>query len=164
LALENGRLSGHDLGLMSPNVGNWILTLPQNRGDTELHCFLARFDVNAGVATSNSLLILTPKINIGGLAKINLQSETIDIVLRPEKNGIFPTFKSPVRIHGPIRAPEVDVNFAGYAGNAAVAAGGMVFLPFVFLPMQAAGYMSGLLDEGGGESPCLPGRTTAKSP
>ncbi len=155
LALENGRLTGHDLSLMAPNIGNWLLTLPQNKGETELRCVLARFDVEAGVATNNSLLLMTPETNIGGTAKIDLPAETMDIVLRPERGGNIPSFSNPVRIHGPIRNPDVVVNYTGIAGNAAVATGGIVLLPFVYLPWQAAGYMLGMLKEEG-DSPCLP--------
>jgi hypothetical protein len=157
VALKNGELVGHDLNLLSPNVANWLISLPQ-AARTTLNCVLAQFVVRDGLAESEAILIVTPQLNIVGKGKIDLRAETLDLMLSPQRSmSVLPGFSKPVRIHGPILDPAVDVNVLGIAGKAAVNTGSMALLPLFALPFMATGELTGLFRNADKDDPCLAG-------
>lgn len=94
-------------------VGRSALTalLPIGDSDTTpLQCAIAHFDVADGVATSTALLVDTEKATIAGEGAIDMGGNQMELVFSPRsKDANLLALVAPVRLHGPIDAPEVDV-------------------------------------------------------
>lgn len=66
------------------------------------------FDFDKGLGTSRSILLDTAQTHTEGQGSINLRTETFDITMtpHPKKPGIL-RLHSSIRVHGPIREPEI---------------------------------------------------------
>jgi len=126
---------------------------------TELRCAVIRLEIENGLATTNGLIIATPRVVIGGGGQIDVREGTIDVVLRPERRvSTRMGFRKPVRIHGPLEDPTVDANVAGHVGDMALTSGevvGWLAAPFIFAPIRVASFLRPQLDDSDGPSPCL---------
>ncbi|MFQ5971046.1 MAG: hypothetical protein ACE5Q3_01865, partial [Alphaproteobacteria bacterium] len=159
-ALDHGTLNAGDLHRLSADRLQWIFATARPQGETELTCAVVRFVVEDGVATTDGLVVATPRMTLGGAGRIDLGNEEIDIVFTGDNQSrLAPAFSKPVRVHGPLASPTVTAGVAGQVGEAAVTsgviAGGYLAAPFVFVPLGVAKAMAPLLRDRGEISPCL---------
>lgn len=98
-------------------------------------CSVVNFTIKDGVANSDKgIAVMTDKLNIIGSGNINLQTEEIDITIKPEpRKGIgisLSQLAGLVSVGGTLAKPAINVNKvealgAGVAAGAAVATGGL---------------------------------------
>jgi hypothetical protein len=166
LALENGRVNGINLHVLSTDALETLFSLPNLTQSTEVRCGIARFDIESGVAKSQALLIATPRMTLSGAGWIDFGDEKMDITLSADPKSFVPVvFQKPVRFHGEFTDLDYSTASAqtGIFGGVFGKVAGFVVAPFVFAPVSAAGSLVGLLRENGNDSPCLAGEKPAES-
>jgi len=168
-ALEDGRFRGGNLHLLSTERFQWLRAATRPGKTTKLRCVIGRMAFEDGIGTTESLLLVTPKMKVSGAGRIDLHKEDMDITLAADRQtvAIMPAFEKPLRIHGPLADPKVDASLSGHAADVGMVAGeavltgtAFVAVPFIFIPLRAAGYLASLLSEPDGKSACL----AAKAP
>ena len=167
-AIEEGRFRGSNLHLLSTERYQWLRAAARPGKTTKLRCVIARMAFEDGIGTTESLLLVTPKMKVSGAGRVDLHKEDMDITLAADRKtiAIIPAFEKPLRIHGPLTDPTVDASLTGHAADVGVAAGeavlaGSAYLaaPFIFIPLRAAGYLATLLSEPDAKSACLAAKT-----
>ena len=150
MAIERGRINIRYFDLTGANLLRWLFTGGALRSGTDLRCFVARFGIERGVATSQSLFMDTSLARSTGSGTLNLVDQTIDIVVRPQPaRAEIVRLTTPYRIVGPLSNPSVDISRVGLAGRAL---GELALTPFSLL-----GSLTSLVSDWGRdqENPCL---------
>ncbi len=88
-------------------------------GSLPVRCFAVRLDAQTGVASVRALLLDTSLFYLEGSGSINLADETLAMRLRPLARLGGTGVIVPLRLSGGLRAPKVEVDAAGAAGEAA---------------------------------------------
>ena len=111
----------------------------------DLNCVVATFEANDGKIKSTLLIADGPNLSLGGSIKLNLGKETMKILLVPkQKRRLFSSI-SPVKIHGPMRNPDVEA----VPKKAAIQQiGGMALVPYVYVPLRIVGNLWSIMDDG----------------
>ncbi|MES0397574.1 MAG: hypothetical protein ABUK17_08525, partial [Syntrophobacteria bacterium] len=68
----------------------------------------------------------------------------------------------PVKIKGPLNDPKVKTLSWKSAGTTVAKIGGVIFAPFIFIPLTAADYAAGRVKSSDGKSACLEYQKTHK--
>jgi hypothetical protein len=134
LAFENVRIPQRYVNYLSADVFGWVMdsTIKQE-AYADLDCVLARFDVTNGTVTSKVLIADGPRLAVEGSLTLNLEAETINLVVLPkQKHRLFSDI-APVRVTGDIRDPEVH---AIPAKAAITSIGPLFLLPTVAIPVM----------------------------
>ncbi len=130
LAMANGtvdnRALGSTLGSVLRDVN--LLDMVGRGGTSQVQCFVARFDVNRGLAVVRSLALASSLLTVDGEGSLNLGAETFDLRLRPQARVAGTGLVVPLRVGGTFRAPSTAPdpgtrdhpecgNRGGYAGR-----------------------------------------------
>lgn len=119
---EKGRIESNLLNIASADVMS-ALPLVDSKGDKDLRCAVADFDIIKGIANTKALVIETGGLSVVGVGGVNLRDETLNLVLEPraKKTSLLSAAMVPVAIRGTLAKPEPKVNPAdlvtGVAGN-----------------------------------------------
>jgi hypothetical protein len=146
LGFENAKIPNKYIQFLSVNVLGWAVSSTfKNRKYVDLNCVVAKFEADKGKVQSTVLIADGPNISLGGIIKLNLRKETMNIVLLPkEKHKLFSSI-SPVKITGPMRDPDVR---AVPAKAAIKEIGTMAFVPYVYVPLRVLGKLWSVVDDG----------------
>ena len=118
LAVVNGHIRSALFAYTALDLGSWMFAKSTRKGYSELNCFIARFDVKAGVAKSKVLLLDTPNIRALGEGTIDLRSERLRIDVDPQpKSKPIANLTTPFTIKGPLDDPSLKVSTAGAAAR-----------------------------------------------
>ncbi len=120
LVAEPGRISR----LLMEQMGLHLLEMLQLSltGDQAvvLRCALADFSVQQGVMTARHLALDTAVSSVAGSGQIDLGKETLDLTLVPRtRNTSLVALRGPIRLHGPLAAPEVSLDTPGILARGA---------------------------------------------
>jgi uncharacterized protein involved in outer membrane biogenesis len=120
LAADPGRISR----LLMEEMGLHLLEILQLNlaGDqpVALRCAVADFVVKDGVMTVRHLALDTAVSSVTGSGQINLRQETLDLVLVPRTRATsLVALRGPIRLHGPLGAPQVQLDTAGILARGA---------------------------------------------
>jgi hypothetical protein len=153
LAIENGRIQ-RGVEMIAADALDLLFTAPARKSYTDLNCLAGRLEFEKGIGTIQILYLDTPGVRARGAGSVNLDAESIDIVINPEaKRRLFKS-SSAIRIQGPLNKPSVN---KVPAKEAAILAGQLA-VPLIALPGRALGYIFSLMrDDTDEESPCLKG-------
>ncbi|CAB1058461.1 hypothetical protein D1BOALGB6SA_3217 [Olavius sp. associated proteobacterium Delta 1] len=111
-----------------------------------------RLDFEKGVGTIQILYLDTPGLHARGFGSIDLASESLDIVIKPESKRRLFRRSSPVRIEGQLVNPSVKK----IPANEAAILAGQLAVPIIALPARALGILWSLIrDDKDENSPCL---------
>ena len=122
LVSEKGRIESNLLNIASADIMS-ALPLVDSKGDKDLRCAVADFDIVKGIANTKALVIETGGLSVVGVGGANLRDETLNLVLEPraKKTSLLSAAMVPVAIRGTFAKPEPKVNPAdlvtGVAGN-----------------------------------------------
>ena len=150
MAIQRGRINLRYFDLTGANILQWLFTGAALRSSTDLRCFVARFGIEDGVATSQSLFLDTSLARSTGSGTLNLVDRTIDVQVRPRPaRAELVRFTTPYRIVGPLSSPSIDVSRVGLAGRAV----GELALS----PLNLLGSLTSMVTDWGRdrENPCL---------
>ncbi|NQV80853.1 MAG: AsmA family protein [Alphaproteobacteria bacterium] len=96
----------------------------EKRDRTQINCFVGRFDVKQGVATSRALLLDAEFISIAGKGSIDLGRETLNLTLTPRPKEVrLLDLAVPVAVTGPFAKPKVVPTAGGTAKKVATTLG-----------------------------------------
>ena len=150
MAIQRGRINLRYFDLTGANLLQWLFTGAALRSSTDLRCFVARFRIERGVATSQSLFMDTSLARSTGSGTLNLVDRTIDIVVNPRPaRAELVRLTTPYRIVGPLSNPSIDVSRVGLAGRAVG--------ELALTPLNLLGSLTSLVSDWGRdrENPCL---------
>ncbi len=150
LAIERGQVRTNLLRLTTSNPLFWMFTESARKGYSDMNCLILRFDVQEGVAQSQSILLDTPSILVLGEGNIDFGKEIIDLEFIPQgKEKRLIAISTPFAIQGPLANPSVEVSIAGASARAA----GEVMLS----PVNLLGSLLPFVSDRGkdGDNPCL---------
>jgi len=77
---------------------------------TVINCFVNRFEVRNGIATSKAMLFDTDHATIWGSGTVNLGTERIDYAIDPRPKSATITTSVPVKVGGTLADPSFKVN------------------------------------------------------
>ncbi|RLA10292.1 MAG: hypothetical protein DRQ52_11645, partial [Gammaproteobacteria bacterium] len=135
-AIENGKIKKL-ADLVGADALDFVTTARKLNEYEKLNCLAIVFEFDNGIATSKAIVADTPKLRTHGMGTINLINETVDIGLHPQAKRRRLAGSSPVQIKGPLSNPSVRK----LPLREATELYGTIFLPFVFLPARALGYV-----------------------
>jgi hypothetical protein len=151
VAIENGRIK-RGVEMIASDALDLLFTGPAKDTYTDLNCMAGRLEFEKGVGTIQILYLDTPGLRARGVGSINLASETVDIVIKPESKRRLFRRSSPIRINGQLSDPSVKK----IPANEAVILAGQLAVPIIALPARALGILWSVISEDKDEnSPCL---------
>jgi hypothetical protein len=104
-ALEDATIQGAAYDVLATDLLEWIYSGAALETSTTLDCIMARFDLDSGLARSDSLYIETPKMVATGKAKFDLVRKTMDVTVTPMSKSRALQVPSSVRIRGDMSNP-----------------------------------------------------------
>jgi uncharacterized protein involved in outer membrane biogenesis len=146
IGLENAKIPSEYVELLSVDVFGWAFSKTARKESyTNLNCVVVAFDLKDGYMNSRTLLADGPDLTVAGHINLDLDNETMDILLVPkQKKRVFSSIE-PVKIKGPIMDPRVE---AVPVKAAIQEVGAMVLLPTVVIPVRLLGKLWSILDDG----------------
>ena len=143
VVMEEGRIANGYVEILAADLAKL------NRGgDAKINCFVSRFELKQGIATSKALLFDTEKMTIAGGGMIDLGAERLELGLEPQpKDSSLISLAVPLQVTGTFSSPRVAPTTASVLkGIAGMAVTGLT--PF--------GIVAALTRQGSGEqNPCL---------
>jgi hypothetical protein len=86
------------------------LLLAKDKKEVAVRCGIASFQAHDGTLSAKSLVLDTEPVLIAGQGFVRLKTETLDLILRGyPKHVRFFQLRSPIVIHGTLKAPSVGV-------------------------------------------------------
>lgn len=152
--ITDGHVNSGTLDLLAKDLVVALVAQAQSRAQSKqgvrLHCFANAYDIRAGLAKSQVLLLDTDSMTITGDGQINLADEVVryHLVPKPKDPSLF-SLATPINVTGTITDPSFAPDSVSVAGSVAVAVVGNLLLPGVglLLPLLNAGT--------GGAQPCM---------
>jgi len=105
-----GRIRQSRLDLWAAGLITYMLTAAwQPAQEAQVNCVVGRFDVQNGVARTDTLLFDTTRITVAGSGTLDLGSEELNAVLTPApKNPTFLSVARPAAVTGTLAEPRVS--------------------------------------------------------
>jgi uncharacterized protein involved in outer membrane biogenesis len=152
-AIEHGRIQ-RGVEMVASDALDLLFTAPAKGTFTDLNCLAGRLDFKNGDGSIQILYLDTPGVRARAYGSINLASEKVDILIKPESKRRFFGRASPVRIKGPLNDPSVSK----LPANEAAILAAQLAVPMIALPARALGLLWSLIRGDKDEnSPCLTG-------
>ena len=117
------RIGGSAAGVMqalNPKIG---------AGADVLRCFALRVEFSHGVGSARALTLGSGLLNVDGSGTVNLADETLALVLRSRATVAGAAVTVPVKVSGPLAAPQTRVDQIGIAEANAALLGGLLGKP-----------------------------------
>lgn len=147
IVMNEGRINNKALKIVSADLMKAIDPWSPKEDTTKLNCLVSKFDVKAGSAVSQALVVDTSAFTVAGGGHIDLGPETLNMVIEPRpKNQSLMNLAVPIKITGPILDPSYTPDPTAVAKGVLGAAGAVAGV--------SGGALSGVLGAlaGGGES------------
>jgi uncharacterized protein involved in outer membrane biogenesis len=152
-AIEHGRVQ-RGVEMIASDALDLLFTAPAKNTYTNLNCMAGRLEFQKGVGTIQILYLDTPGVRARAFGFINLASETVDIVIKPESKRRLFRRASPVQVKGPLNDPSIRK----IPVNEAAILAAQLAVPIIALPARALGLLWSLIrDDKDENSPCLTG-------
>ncbi len=120
--MGQGQISNILLEFLGLDGGEIIKFLVRGDQNIRLRCSALAFGMERGVMSSRVILLDTVDTVVRGQGRINLATETLDLVLSPEpKDPSIFSVRSPIRIGGTLGAPQAGPDEGALAGRAGLA-------------------------------------------
>ena len=146
---DGGRIDSKYFDLVVSDLARELLPWrPQNK-HTHINCFVARFDIQDGLATTEDLLLDTTRATIVVEGSINLGTEELELTVRPNPKEVsLVSLAFPIDVRGTITAPKFRPNKKALAIDVAKVAVATAINPLgILVPFVRAGM--------GDKNPCV---------
>jgi hypothetical protein len=151
IAVENGQIKKL-ADLLGADAIDFVTTVRKVGKYQRLNCLALHFNFDKGIGESQVIYVDTPSVRSIGKGTMNLRDEKIDLVIQPKPKRGQLGGSSAVTIKGPLNRPSASK----MPFKEAARLYGEIFMPYVFLPARAAGYVWSLMKNDTDEaSPCL---------
>ena len=123
VVMHGGGVANKYVDLLAGDFIQEIVPWVHETKEARINCFVSRFHIREGIATSTGLLFDTDKVAIGGGGTINLRDETLHMRINPKpKHESLVSLAFPIDIKGtlanPFAAPTPGAVAKGVAGLA----------------------------------------------
>jgi hypothetical protein len=163
ITLQNGKLPAPLIDLIFWDVAGWAWKKTTDVRYYDFGCGVADYSIEEGVISTKALILDAEHITITGGGTIDLGQEKVDYFFLPKKKSLKIIKKAdPVNIEGPLNDPKVKTIPWKSAAITAGKVGGIIFAPFIFIPLTAADYLAGQVKVKDGKSACLEYQKTHK--
>jgi uncharacterized protein involved in outer membrane biogenesis len=162
ITMQNGKIPAPLIDLVFLDVAGWAWKKATKKRYYDINCGVVDYSIDKGVISTKAFILDAEHITITGVGTIDLGDEEVEYVLVPKKKTLFIKKASPVRIKGSLNDPKVKTLSWKSAGTTAAKIGGIIFAPFIFIPLTAADYAAGKVKTKDGESACLEYQKTHK--
>ena len=105
LALEDAVIEGAAYDVLATDFFGWIYSGAMMEKYTDIECTMAKFQLNDGVASSDSLYIETDKMLATGEGKFDLVNKKMDVTVTPLSKSRILQVPSSVRLKGSFTKP-----------------------------------------------------------
>jgi len=155
LTMQNGKVSSALIDLVFADIAGWVWTKTKGRKFDDFDCGVADYSIEQGIISTTAFILDTENATITGGGTIDLGAEKVEYVLLPKKKSLRIHKADPVKIKGPLNDPKVKGVPWKSAGTTVAKIGGIIFAPYIFIPLTAADYAAGRVKSSDEESPCL---------
>jgi uncharacterized protein involved in outer membrane biogenesis len=162
ITLQNGKLPAPLIDLVFLDVAGWAWKKATKKRYYDIDCGVVDYSIEEGVISTKAFILDAKEITITGGGTIDLGHEKVEYVLLPKKKSLIIKKAAPVKIKGPLNDPKVKTLNWKSAGKTVAKIGGIIFAPFIFIPLTAADYAAGKVKTKNGESACLEYQETHK--
>ncbi len=163
ITMQNGKIAAPLIDLVFWDVAGWAWKKATNQRYYDLGCGVADYTIEEGVISTRAFILDTENITITGGGTIDLGGEKVGYFFLPKKKSLKIIQKAdPVNIEGPLNDPKVKTIPWKSAAITAGKVGGIIFAPFIFIPLTAADYLAGQVTIKDGKSACLEYQKTRK--
>jgi len=162
ITMQNGKVSATLVDLVFADIAGWAWKKTKGRKFDDIDCGVADYSIEQGVISTKAFILdfETATITAGGT--IDLGREEIEYVLLPKKKSLRIYKADPVKIKGPLNDPKVKTLPWKSAATTVAKIGGIIFAPYIFIPLTAADYAASRVKIGDGKSACLEYQKTHK--
>jgi uncharacterized protein involved in outer membrane biogenesis len=162
ITMQNGKISAALIDLVFADIAGWAWKKTKGRKFDDIDCGVGDYSIEEGVISTEAFILDFESGTITGGGTIDLGGEEVEYVLLPKKKSRRIYKADPVKIKGPLNDPKVKGIPWKSAGITAAKVGGIIFAPFIFIPLTAADYAAGKVESKDGKSACLEYQKTHK--
>jgi len=155
ITMQNGKIAAPLIDLVFWDVAGWAWKKATNQRYYDFSCGVADYSIEEGVISTKAFILDAEHITVTGGGTIDLGGEKVEYVFLPKKKSLLIKKADPVNIEGPLNDPEVKAIPWKSAAITAGKVGGIIFAPFIFIPLTAADYLAGQVKIKDGKSACL---------
>jgi hypothetical protein len=156
ITMQNGKLAAPLADLVFWDVAGWAWKKATDQRYYDITCGVADYSIDKGVISTDAFILDAEHITITGGGTIDLGGEKVEYFFLPKKKSLKIIQKAdPVNIEGPLNDPKVKTIPWKSAAITAGKVGGIIFAPFIFIPLTAADYLAGQVTIKDGKSACL---------
>jgi hypothetical protein len=163
ITMQNGKIAAPLVDLVFWDVAGWAWKKATNQRYYDFDCGVADYAIEEGVISTKAFILDAEHITVTGGGTIDLGGEKVQYFFVPKKKSLkFIQKADPVNIEGPLNDPKVKTIPWKSAAITAGKVGGIIFAPFIFIPLTAADYLAGQVKIKDGKSACLEYQKTRK--
>ena len=155
LTLQNGNIRTALMDLVFMDFAGWAWHKTTNDKYYVFKCGVADFSIEQGVVSTKAFILDHKNIAITGAGTIDMGREEIEYVLLPKKKTSIIHKANPVKIKGPLNDPSVKAIPWKSAATTYGKYAGIIFAPYIFLPLTTADFLLGKLKPEDKQSTCL---------
>jgi hypothetical protein len=160
ITIENGKIPAAPIDLVFVDIAGWSWNQATRKRYYDINCGVADYSIDQGIISTKAFILDAKAIAITGTGTVDLGGEKVEYVLLPKKKSSLIYQADPVKIQGPLSDPKVSMLPLKSAATTIAQIGGIIFAPYIFLPLTAADHLTGSLGGDDGKSPCLEYRET----
>ena len=143
VVMHGGGVANRYVDLLAVDLIREIVPWVHETREARINCFVSRFHIREGIATSTGLLLDTDKVAIGGGGTINLRDETLHLRINPKpKHESLVSLAVPIDIKGTLANPSAAPTPGAVAKGVAGLALGLVNPLAVLLAVASGGDQS----------------------
>jgi uncharacterized protein involved in outer membrane biogenesis len=155
VTMQNGKISSALIDLVFADIAGWAWQKTKGQKYDDIDCGVADYSIEEGVISTKAFILDAKSVTITGGGTIDLGREKVEYVLLPKKKSLRIYKADPVKIKGSLNDPKVKGVPWKSAGKTVAQIGGIIFAPYIFIPLTAADYAAGRVKSSDEESPCL---------
>jgi hypothetical protein len=155
ITMQNGKIGAPLIDLIFWDVAGWVWHKTTDKRYYDIDCGVADYTIEKGVISTKAFILDFQNVTITGGGTIDLGGEKVEYFFLPKKKSLYVKKADPVNIEGPLNDPKVKAIPWKSAAITAGKVGGIIFAPFIFIPLSAADYLAGQVKIKDGKSACL---------
>jgi uncharacterized protein involved in outer membrane biogenesis len=122
IAMEDTVVEGAAYDVLATDLLAWIYTGASQETSTFIDCTMAKFQINEGVAKTDSLYIETPRMLATGDAMFDLVGQKLDLTITPVSRTRAIQVPSSIRLRGDMSSPRATISPVSAAADASAQA------------------------------------------
>lgn len=139
-AMSGGQISNLALELVGLDAGEALRFLIGRDPQVAIRCAVADFAIKNGTMEARTLVFDTTDTVILGGGTIDLEEQTIDLILRPRPKDVsFLSIRAPLHVTGSLLKPDIQPDMSAVIRGGAAVLLGVLALPAAIIPLIETG-------------------------